>query len=45
MAGNSLFYLRPHAVPLPHSAQEVTQRVDELIEEKIDDLDTIIRLL
>ena len=39
------FILDSHAVPLPHSAQEVTQRVNELREEKIDDQDTIIRLL
>ena len=46
VAGDSLFYhIDSHAVKLLHSAQEATQRVNELREKKIDYQDTIIELL
>jgi len=38
------FILDSNAVPLLYAAQEVTERVNELREEKIDDQDTIIKL-
>ena len=39
------FIINSHAVKLLHSAQEATQRVNELREKKIDYQDTIIELL
>ena len=38
------FILDSNAVPLLHAAQEVTERVNKLREEKIADQDTIIKL-